>query len=71
MSTIRNTKFDLALVDANSMCPVVQYLCKEVGIPFVAVSAILNTFSGISFANRWPFNPAYMQDFSSGFDHVM
>ena len=71
MSTIRNAKFDLALFDTSNMCPVVQYLRKEVRIPFVAVSAILNTFSGISFANRWPFNPAYMPDLTTGFDHVM
>ena len=71
MSTIRNAKFDLALFDTSYMCPVVQYLRKEVGIPFVAVSAVLNMFSGTWFANRWPFNPAYMPDFTSGFDHVM
>ena len=71
MSTIRKAKFDLAVVDTSSMCPVVQYLRKEMGIPFVAVSAILTTFSGTSFANRWPFNPAYMPELTTAFDHVM
>ena len=71
MSRVRNVKFDLAIVDHSYLCPVVQYLRKEIGLPFVAISPVLALPSAFCIGNRWPFNPSYMPEFASGYtDHM-
>ena len=71
MSRLRNSKFDLAMEDMNHLCPIVQYLRKNMGIPYVAMSFLLTVPASASLANRWPFNPSYMPEMMSASDHVM
>ena len=70
MSRLRNSNFDLAVEDMNHRCPIVQYLRKNIGLPYVALALLLPP-SSTNLANRWPFNPSYMPEMFSTFDHVM
>ena len=71
MSRLRNTNFNLAIQDRNYLCPIVQYLRKHMGIPYIAISLIITMPSSACLANRWPFNPSYMPEALTAFDHVM
>ena len=71
MSRLRNSKYDLAFEDMNHLCPIVQYLRKNMGIPYVAMSFLLTIPGSVSLANRWPFNPSYMPEMMSASDHRM
>ena len=71
MTRLRNSNFDLAVVDMNHACPVVQYLRKTMGTPYVAMSYILTIPNAVCLGNRWPFNPSYMPEMMSAFDHMM
>ena len=71
MSRLLNSNFDLAVEDMNHLCPVVQYLRKTTGIPYVALSLVLTIPNCVCLANRWPFNPSYMPEILSAYDHVM
>ena len=71
MSRLRDSNFDLSVVDMSHKCPVVKYLRKDLEIPYVAVSAMLTIPSAACFGNRWPFNPSYMPEFTTGLPHKM
>ena len=72
MTRLQNSEFDLTVTDVTFQCPIVQYLKKEIGIPFVGVSPVLLPLASPSyFANRVPFNPSYMAEFSTAYDHIM
>ena len=47
MSRLRNSKFDLAVEDM-ILCPTVQYLRKNMGIPYVVMSPLLTIPSSVS-----------------------
>ena len=71
MSRLRNSKFDLAVEDMNHFCPIVQYLRKNMGIPYIAMSLLLTIPASASVTNRWPLNPSYMPEMTSALDHMM
>ena len=71
MSRLRDSNFDLAVADISHLCPTVQYLRKHMGIPFVATSCTLTISGGKSLGNRLPFNPSYIPEALTAFDHVM
>ena len=71
MSRLQNSNFDLSVVDNGHNCPLVQYVRKKLNIPFVALSPIGTLSSSNLLANRVPFNPSYMPEFTTGLDHVM
>ncbi|XP_072024403.1 UDP-glucuronosyltransferase 2C1-like isoform X2 [Amphiura filiformis] len=71
LSILGDSNVDLVVADMTGGCPIHQYLRKNNGIPYVALSAVL-TIPGISIiANRASFNPAYMPEITSGLGHVM
>lgn len=67
MSRLRNSNFDLAVVDSAQLCPLVQYLGK----PYVALHPVLTIASAVLFHNRVPFYPSYIPEFGSALDHRM
>ncbi len=64
-------KFDLAVVDNNQDCMLVQYLRVKYGIMFVSISAIQSMPAIDSISKRLPFNPSYMPELTSAMDHHM
>ncbi|XP_072024752.1 UDP-glucuronosyltransferase 2B14-like isoform X2 [Amphiura filiformis] len=70
ISTLRDSNFDLSISDLTG-CIIYQYLHKNMGIPYVTLSAVLTVPHLTLFKNRMPINPAFMPEASSGLDHVM
>ncbi|XP_072036741.1 UDP-glucuronosyltransferase 2A2-like [Amphiura filiformis] len=70
LSTLRDSNFDLSIADMSG-CIIYQYLYKYMGIPYVALSAVLTIPHLALFVNRTPLNPTYIPEASSGFDHAM
>ena len=71
MSKLLNSNFALLVVDNNQNCPIVQYLRNKSGVPIVSISAITSMPSVNLFSIRSPFNPSYMPELTSAFDHDM
>ena len=67
IARLRNSNFDLGIVDNSEQCPLMQFL----GGPYVVLSPILTFASPILLGNRVPFNPAYMPEMMTGLDHKM
>ncbi|XP_072045057.1 UDP-glucuronosyltransferase 2A1-like [Amphiura filiformis] len=72
MSRLKNSNFQVALVDFGFECPLLQLLKRDIGLPYIAVSALLALPSYMMISNRKPYNPAYMPELMIGsFDHKM
>ena len=71
MSRLRTSSFDLAIEDFTHFCPIVQYLRKNMEIPFVAISLLSAIPSVACVINRWPFNPSYMPEMFTVLNHTM
>ena len=71
MTQLQSSNFDLALVDPEFQCPVIQYLHKTIGLPFIGVLAVSTLPGAALVEHRAPVNPAYMPDFATGYDHRM
>ena len=67
ITRLRNSNFDVALMDGSDQCPLVQFL----GGPYVVLLPTLTTVSPIWFENRMPFNPSYMPELTSELDDRM
>ena len=71
MSRLRTSSFDLAIEDFTHFCPIVQYLRKNMEIPFVAISLLSAIPSVACVINRWPFNPSQMPEMFTVLNHTM
>ena len=67
VSRLRHSNFDVAIIDGSDQCPILQFL----GGPYVVLLPSCSTVSPILFANRMPFNPSYVPEMVTGYDHRM
>ena len=71
LSTLRDSKFDLTVVDHNQGCPVHQYLHKYMDVPYVSMSAVMTIPHASNLDNRVPFNPSYIPEMLSALSDKM
>ncbi len=69
MKRLKNSNFKVALVDFGVECPLLQLLKHDIGLPYISVSAVITLPALLTIANRMPYNPAYMPEIMTGYDH--